>query len=99
MKYVFWYVATSITGDPSNTPTDIPTPTGDNLLDSVLNITYFFLGFASVVGIILSAIQYATANGNSEKASKAMRNILYSCIGLAVAITAFAITNAIIGGI
>lgn len=76
--------------DPGGT---IPTVTGGNLVQSILNIVYFIVGIVAVGMIIYAGIQYLTANGEPDKAKKAMNTIIFSVVGLIVIIAAFAITN------
>lgn len=75
----------------------IPKVTGNDLLTNGLNIVYAVVGMVAVVMIIFAGYQYLTANGDSAKASNAMKTILYAVIGLVVVIMAFAITNFIAG--
>lgn len=75
----------------------VPSQSADSLLANVLNIVWFAMGFAAVLVIIISGYQYMTSNGDPGKASKARSTILYAVIGLVVAVSAFAITNWVIG--
>ena len=68
-------------------------PTGNELIQSILNIVYFIVGIVAVGMIIYAGIQYLTANGEPDKAKKAMNTIIFSVVGLIVIIAAFAITN------
>jgi hypothetical protein len=72
---------------------EVPVVTGTGLMSNGLNIVYFVLGIVAVVVIILAGYQYLTANGEAQKAAKAMQTILFAVIGLVVVIMAFAITN------
>jgi hypothetical protein len=76
---------------------DGPKADATPLLESILNVVWWVLGIVSVIMIIVSGIKYLTSNGDPQKAASAMRTILYSVIGLVVAISAFAITNFVIG--
>ncbi len=72
---------------------NVPKPTGNELIQSILNIVYFIVGIVAVGMIIYAGIQYLTANGEPDKAKKAMNTIIFSVVGLIVIIAAFAITN------
>lgn len=60
---------------------------GSNLVNTLL----FALGIAAVVMIILGGFKYTTANGDASKISSAKNTILYSVVGLVVAIMAWGI--------
>lgn len=75
-------------------------PTLNQLPDAVKNTTNILLtmigGFA-VVMIIISAYQYVTSQGDVEKLDRAKKGLLYSLIGLGVALGAFIIMNTFVG--
>lgn len=75
----------------------IPTGTGDDTLQIVLNIFYFIAGVVAVIVIVLAGIRYAGSQGNASSVSAAKNQILYAVIGLVVIIAAFAITNFVVG--
>jgi hypothetical protein len=81
----------------SNASVGIPALSGGDLLKNVLNIVYFAIGIVAVVIVVFAGYQYVTSNGDSAKAATAMKTILYAVIGLVVAISAFAITNFVVG--
>lgn len=54
------------------------------ILDMLLRIG----GFAAVISIIVSGIQYITATGNPEKGSSARKRLTNSLIGLAIVLVA-----------
>ena len=62
----------------------------------ILNSAYIIIGIVSVVYIIIGGINYSTSQGDPAKTKKAKDTILYSIIGLIVAILAFAITTFIL---
>jgi len=62
-----------------------------NLIDLVSNIVTWLtiaIGILSVVFIIISAIQIMTSSGDADKVKRGQRTLLYSVIGLVVAIMA-----------
>jgi hypothetical protein len=75
----------------------IPVLTGEQILQNILNTAYFIMGIIAVIVIIIAGITYATSAGDSAKVTKAKNQILYAVIGIVVILSAFAITNFIIG--
>ena len=76
---------------------DIPTLTADEVLKNGLNIVYFLAGVVAVIVIIIGGIYYATSSGDSGKVTKAKNMILYSVVGIVIILSAFAITNFVVG--
>ena len=68
----------------------------DGLIKNVINILLWAIGIIAVVMIIIGGIRYATSAGDSNSAKSAMNTILYSVIGLVIAIFAYAIVNFVI---
>lgn len=64
-----------------------------NRVNTAINVVLGVLGVVAVAMIIMGGIQYATSQGDAAKATKARNTILYSIIGLVVALLAFAIVN------
>jgi len=62
-------------------------------IKSGINILLFILGAVAVVMIIFSGILYTTSGGNTGTVTKAKDTLLYSVVGLVVAICAYAIVN------
>ncbi|HET6746688.1 MAG TPA: hypothetical protein VFH06_01125 [Candidatus Saccharimonadales bacterium] len=67
----------------------------DNL-KTVVNILLFILGAIAVIMIVIGGIRYATSNGDTSAVKGAKDTILYSVIGLIVAILAYAIVNFVV---
>lgn len=95
-------IAAATFGDIS---TDVPTSAGgitpDNggvpewtvNLGQLLSLAYYIAGALAVVMIIYSGIQFITSSGDPGKATKARQTLLFSLVGLAVIVLAYAITN------
>ena len=66
------------------------------LVKSVINIMLWAIGIISVIMIIIGGIRYATSNGDSNAASGAKNTILYSVVGLVIAIFAYAIVQFVV---
>ena len=69
------------------------TGTVDDLVKNVISLLLFVIGIVSVIMIIVGGIMYATSSGAAEKAKTAKNTILYSVVGLVVAIFAYAIVQ------
>jgi len=65
-------------------------------IQTIVNILLFILGAIAVVMIIIGGIKYTTSNGDSAAVTSAKNTILYSVVGLIVAILAYAIVNFVI---
>lgn len=76
---------------------NIPTTSGQSLFDNGLNIAYFVAGIIAVIVIIISGFMFVTAGSDSNTVTKSKNAILYSVIGLVVIMSAFVITQFIIG--
>jgi magnesium-transporting ATPase (P-type) len=63
---------------------------------TITNVLLFILGAIAVIMIIIGGIRYATSNGESAQIKSAKDTILYSVIGLVVAILAYALVNFIV---
>lgn len=94
MQYYLLKLAQTIT---PGKDVDIPTLSGEDVLQNGLNIAYFAAGFTAVIVIIIGGIMYATSSGEPGAVTRAKNMILYSIIGLVVILSATAITNFVIG--
>ncbi|MCA9338863.1 hypothetical protein KC939_00785 [Candidatus Saccharibacteria bacterium] len=71
----------------------------DNLMKivrNIINTLLFLVGVIAVIVIIISGIRFVTANGNSDQIASARNGIIYSVVGLAVALMAYAIVYFVI---
>lgn len=76
---------------------NIPALSADQLLRNGLNLTYFIAGIIAVIVIILAGLSYVTSGNDPSAVSKAKNAILYAVIGLVVILSAFVITQFVIG--
>ncbi len=67
------------------------------LVKNIVNLLLVILGFISVIMIIIGGIRYTTSNGDANNTKSAKDTILYSVVGLVVAILAYAIVNFVLG--
>lgn len=63
----------------------------DGLLTKGANLLAVLVGVASVIGIILGGLRFVLASGDSGSVSKARNMVIYSVVGLVIAIFARAI--------
>lgn len=68
------------------------TPLGTQI-KTIVNVLLYILGAIAVVMIVIGGVRYTTSGGDSGAVSSAKNTILYSVIGLVVAILAYAIVN------
>ncbi len=64
-----------------------------DVINTVVNILLFIIGAVSVIMLIVGGIRYVTSGGDGSAVTAAKNTILYSIIGLVVALLAFAIVN------
>lgn len=67
-----------------------------DLITNVINVLLFVAGAIAVVMIIVGGIRYITSNGDQANVKAAKDTILYSVVGLIVALLAFAIVNFVV---
>lgn len=77
----------SIDGGDANTD-DLPAQ-----IKTITNVLLFILGAIAVIMLIIGGIKYTTSNGDPQSVKSAKDTILYSVIGIVVAILAYAIVS------
>ena len=77
------------TGASSQGPTNLTT----DVLPTVINTMLFIVGVLAVVMIIFSGIRYTSSRGDPKAVESAKSTLLYSIVGLVIAIFAYAIVN------
>lgn len=60
---------------------------------NIINTALMIVGVLAVAMIIFSGISYVTSAGDKAKTTKAKNTLIYSIVGLVVAISAYAIVN------
>jgi hypothetical protein len=88
-----------IIADTSIQPGNLPNvDTGNNsqTITTVLSIVFGVAGALALLMITVSGLRYITSAGNPEKTAKARNGIIYSLVGLAIAISAEAIVTFIV---
>ena len=66
------------------------------LIKTVVNVLLWAVGVLSVIMIIFSGFRYITSAGDASKTKSAQSTLIYSVVGLIVAIMAYAIVNMVI---
>lgn len=80
-------------------PTDFTDETGlgdkdlEKGLGELINVALGFLGIVAVIIILFGGFKWMTAGGNDEKVAEAKRLIIAGIIGLAIILSAYAITK------
>lgn len=69
----------------------------NTLVQTIINILLYVLGIIAVIMIIVGGIRYTTSNGDASSLTSAKNTILYSVVGLVVALMAWTIVNFVIG--
>lgn len=72
------------------------TRSAGDIAKDVVNIMFFIIGVMAVIMIIWGGIRYVLSAGNSAALTSAKNTIVYSIIGLVIAILAYAIVNFVI---
>lgn len=66
------------------------------LIKTAVNVLLWAVGILSVIMIIFSGFRYITSAGDASKTKSARSTLIYSVVGLIVAIMAWAIVNMVI---
>ena len=75
---------------------DVPQDLANDVFKNVVNILLFIIGAVSVIMLIYGGIRYTTSGGNANSVTAAKNTIMYSIIGLVVAILAFAVVQFVV---
>lgn len=97
LKIALWLAANpyNITANQIGVPTS--TPTVGAGLANVVKILMSVVGMLAVVFILVSGVQMSASAGNPKRFAQARETLLYSVVGLAVAIGAYAIVTFLTG--
>lgn len=66
------------------------------IVKTVVNVLLFILGAVAVIMIVIGGIRYTISQGDSGAVTSAKNTILYSVVGLVVALLAYAIVNFVV---
>lgn len=65
----------------------------EDLIGVLVNTLLFIVGTLAVVMIIVSGIFYVISSGDAGKVAKAKNTLMYSIVGLVIALIAFVLVN------
>ena len=74
---------------------NVPT-SANEVFKTITNIMFFIIGAVSVIMLIYGGIRYTTSGGNANNVTAAKNTIIYSIVGLVVAILAYAIVRFVV---
>ena len=83
-------------GVSSSQADDVPKDLAGDVFKNIVNILLFIIGAVSVIMLIYGGIRYTTSGGNANSVTAAKNTIMYSIIGLVVAILAFAVVQFVV---
>ena len=66
------------------------------LFQTITNVLLFIIGAVSVIMLIIGGFRYTVSQGDSSALTSAKNTILYSIIGIVVAILAYGVVNFVI---
>ncbi len=78
--------------DQGTSSTDIPT-----LLQTIVNTLLFLVGATSAIMLVVAGLRFVFSAGDQQQAASARNTILYSIIGIIVAVLAWGIVNYVLG--
>ena len=90
-------INSEITSGMNATSAGTSTPTNANVvIKNVTNTMFFIIGAVSVIMLIYGGIRYTTSGGNANSVTAAKNTIMYSIVGLVIAILAFAVVQFVV---
>ena len=76
-----------------NRPTAVPDVTAEDALQSGLFLAFGVLGGISLIVIVLQGLRFVLSSGNAEKTAQARNGIIYSLVGLTIALAGSSLTQ------
>jgi multisubunit Na+/H+ antiporter MnhB subunit len=77
--------------------TGLPADSIYSIITRTMDWLLAIFGFIGIIGFVIAGILYLTAAGNEEQAETAKKAMLYSIIGIIVALIGFVIIRAVDG--
>ena len=65
----------------------------NSIIKVITSTLLFILGVVAIIMIIISGIKYVTSSGDASKIASAKNTLMYSIVGLIVAIASYAIVE------
>lgn len=78
--------------DNGGSPGSVP-----EILQNIVNLLLYLVGAVSLIMLIIGGVRFVVSSGDAQAAANARNTILYSIIGLVVAIAAYGIVNWVLG--
>jgi len=72
----------------SNQLQNLPMPHTDGVIQQALTIVFGVIGAFALLMITVSGLRYVLSSGDPQKTARAKDGIVYSLVGIAVAVTA-----------
>ncbi len=66
-----------------------------NFVTNIIQVLVTLVGLIAVVFFVIGGYTYITSTGNPERLDRAKQTIMYSGLGLAIALGAFVLTNVV----
>ena len=80
---------------PTSITSSLSSKTVKDILVNLLNWLLGIVGVIALIGFVVSGIQYIVSTGNDKMMESAKKNMMYSLIGITVALAAYVIIRAI----
>jgi len=87
---------TTVTGVSCDTGLPHTAASSDNL-QNLLRVAFAILGALSVLMIVIGALNFVNSEGDSQKAASARGMMIYSLVGLVIAVSAEVIVSFVLG--
>jgi hypothetical protein len=97
MSILTFLAESAIKISPNEIGINDPAKDGGSIFTNVLNTAYLWAGVVCVIIIIVAGFFYVTSSGNAATVKRAKDAIMGAVIGLIVVISAFTITQFILG--
>lgn len=97
MNITLWLLAATEKIDPSTIGIGDAQRNPDQAVINILNTVYLWAGIVAVLVIVVAGFYYTTSSGDSAGLTRAKQAIIGSVVGLIVIISAFAITQLVLG--
>jgi hypothetical protein len=68
----------------------------NGIFTNIINTALFIIGAVSVLMLIYGGIKYTTSGGDEKAVTSSKNTILYSVVGIVIAIAAYAIVNFVV---
>ena len=79
------------------TSKSLPKATVTTSMPNVLKVVFTFVGIISIIFVAIGGLKYTLSSGDPQQIKQAKDTILYALIGLALAVSMFAIVSFVLG--